>query len=98
MLKETSVMDSKEGRKWSVITLEKKLIIIREIKKNRKLQKCVSALYSIPNSTVADIWKDREKIETFVSASECSSFPKRRHVVREALFAKVDQACYIWFM
>ncbi len=38
------------------------------------------------------------KIEHCVSASECSSVMKKKCIVREAVFAKVDQACYEWFM
>lgn len=84
-------------RKRRVITLEKKLEIIGEIQKGQS-QRRVSELYDIPKSTVADIWKDREKIENFVSASDCPSFAKKRHIVRKAVFEKLDQACYLWFI
>ena len=47
--------------------------------------------YSIPKSMVADIWKDWEKIERYVSSSDCSSFAKRRCIVREANFAKLTK-------
>ena len=85
-------------RKRSVITLEKKLQVVGELEKG-KSQRCVSDLHSIPKSTVADnIWKDREKIRKHVSASDCPSFAKKRHIVREAHFNKLDQACYLLFM
>ena len=29
-----------------------------------------------------------------VSACDCPSFAKKRHIVREANFEKLDQACY----
>ena len=38
-------------RKWSMLTLEKKLEIIGELKKG-KSQRCVSGLYDVPKSTV----------------------------------------------
>ena len=79
-------MASKEGRKRRVLTLEKKLEVVQELK-NEKSQRLVATLYSIPKSTVSHIWKDREKIEHYVSSSECSSFAKRRCIVREANFA-----------
>ena len=51
---------------------------------------------------VGDIWKDREKIEKHVSASDsasdCPSLAKKRHIVRDANFEKPDQACYFWFL
>ena len=88
-------MASKEGRK----TLEKKLEVVQELK-NGKSQRLVATLYSIPKFTVSHIWKDREKIEHYVTSSECSSFAKAkgRCIVREANFAKVDDALYVWFL
>ena len=44
-----------EGRKRRVLILEKKLEVIQELK-NGKSQRFVATLYSIPKSTVADIW------------------------------------------
>ena len=55
-------MASKEGRKRRLLTLEKKVEVVQELK-NGKSQQFVATLYSIPKSTVADIWKDQEKIE-----------------------------------
>ena len=50
-----------------MLTLEKKLEIIGELKKGKSVR-CVSRLYDVPNkSTVGDIWKDREKIEKHVT-------------------------------
>jgi len=90
-------MASKQKRKRSVITLEKKLEVIKELREG-KSQRCVADLCSLPKSTVGDIWKDREKIQNHVSSSDCPSFAKRRHIVREAHFEKLDKACYLWFL
>lgn len=84
-------------RKRNVITLEKKLEIIEELKKG-KSQRCVSDIYNIPKSTIADIWKSKEKIEQHVSASDYAQFAKKRCIIREAHFEKLDQACYVWFL
>ena len=76
-----------------VVTLEKKLEIISQIKKV-KSQRFVSSLFDIPKSTVADVWKAREKIERHVSASDKPSFAKKRCIVKEANFEKLDKAVY----
>ena len=79
-----------------MLSLEKKLEIIAELRKG-KSQRLASVQFGIPKSTVGDIWKEREKIETHVSASENPSFAKKRCIVREPHFDKLDQACYLWF-
>ena len=68
-------LTSTTRRKRSVLTLEKKLEIIGELKKGKSLR-CVSGLYDVPKSTAVshshgpcDIWKDREKIEKHMTAS-----------------------------
>ncbi len=79
--------------------ISKKVGHYQRVKKKKKVTTAiVSTLNSIPKSTIGDIWKDRVKIEDCVSASECSSVMKKKCIVREAVFAKVDQGCYEWFM
>ena len=80
-----------------VITLDKKLAIISELRQG-KSQRLVSALHSVAKSTVADIWKDREKITLHVAASDDPSYAKKRCILREPHFEKLDKACYMWFM
>jgi len=53
-------------RKRNVINLDIKLSIIEEMKKGES-QRLVSELYGVLKSTVADIWKIREKIQYHVS-------------------------------
>ena len=84
-------------RKRNVVTLETKLQIIAELKEGRS-QRLVAELYNIPKSTIADIWKIRDKIEQHVSASEYPKFAKQRCIIREAHFDQLDQACYLWFL
>ena len=85
-------------RKCSVLTLEKKLglEIIAELRKG-KSQRLASMQFGVPKSTIRDVWKDRDKIEAHVSASGNPSFAKKRCIVREPQFDKLDQACYLWF-
>ena len=64
-------------RKRSILTLERKLEIISEVKKGKSVR-LVAGQFGVPKSTVSDIWKGREKIVSYVSASECPSLTKRR--------------------
>ena len=91
------IMASKPARSRRVITLERKLAIINEIKKG-KSQMYVSELFEVPKSTIADIWKLRVKIEDHVSSSDNPSFAKKRCIMKEAQFETLDKACYIWFL
>ncbi len=92
-----STSNPKQGRKRRVLTLEKKLDIIKELK-GGKSQRCVSELHQVPKSAVADIWKEREKIKNYIGCGEYPSVLKKRCIMKEALFSKVDCACYEWFM
>ena len=83
-------------RKRSVMSLEKKLDIITQIRQGRS-QRAVADGFGVAKSTVGDIWKNREKIEIHVSAGTNPAFAKKRCIVRDAHFHKLDEACYIWF-
>ena len=90
-------MATKPGRKRKVLTLEKKLTIIEELRKG-KSQRLVSEIFQVPKSTVADIWKLREKIQCHVSSSDNPSLAKKRCIIKEAQFEDLEKACYLWFM
>ena len=83
-------------RKRSVMSLEKKLDIIADLRQG-KSQRAVSDRFGVAESTVGDIWKNKDKIETYVTASATPTFAKRRCIVRNAHFQKLDEACYLWF-
>ena len=85
------------GRKCSVVTFDRKLKIIEDLR-GGKSQRFVADLYKMPKSMVGDIWKDRDKIEHFVSTSACPSFAKKRCIIRDAKFDELDKACYTWFL
>ena len=74
-------------RKGSVMSLEKKLDIIAELQQG-KSQRAVSDYFGVAKSTVGDIWKNKDKIETHVTASANPTFAKRRCIVRDANFQK----------
>ena len=54
----------------------------------------VAGEFGVPKSTVNDIWKGREKLESYISASECPSLTKKRCIIREPNYEKLDQACH----
>lgn len=54
-------------RKRSVITLEKKLQVIGELKKG-KSQRCVADLYSIPESTVAAVKRGESRKQSKIGS------------------------------
>ena len=49
-------------------------------------------------STVANIWKNREKISSMIVASDVSIVTKKWYIIHEkAKFDLVDYACWKWF-
>ena len=78
------------------MTNETKLEIIEAIEKG-KSQRRVTELFEIAKSTVADIWKDREKLKNFVSTADVPSLAKRKCIVRESQFPLLDDALSVWF-
>ena len=90
-------MAASATRKRSVVTLEKKLDVIRMLE-DGKSQRSVSSVFNIPKSTIADIWKQRAKITAHVSSSSCPASVKKRCIVREGQFEQLDKVCYTWLM
>ena len=54
-------------------------------------------MFEIAKSTVADIWKDREKLKNFVSTADVLSLAKRKCIGRESQFPLLDDALSVWF-
>jgi hypothetical protein len=79
-------------KKEQCCNFDRKLKIIEDLR-GGKSQHFMADLYKMPKSTVGDIWKDRDKIEHFVSTSACPSFAKKRCIVRDAKFDELDKAC-----
>ena len=78
-------------RKRNVLSLERKLDIIAQVRKG-KLQRAVAKLFDPAKSMVGDIWKNRENIEKHVSASANPAFAKRRCIMRDLHFHRLDEA------
>ena len=73
-------------RKRTVLTLEKKLEILKELQRGSS-QRAVGDKFNVPKSTVADIWKDRQKITDAIAASESPEFSnKKRRIIRSPTF------------
>ena len=84
-------------RKRAVLTLEKKLQVLKELDKGLS-QRLVGEKQGIAKSTVADIWKDREKIITAIASSESPALAnKKRCIIRLPKYDLVDEACWKWF-
>ena len=66
--------------------------------KSGKSQGCVLTIVKAPKSTVAGIWKQHEKIECYVSSSDCPVLAKKSCIVREGQFEKLDRVCFTWSM
>ena len=84
-------------RKCSIVTLEMKLDVIRMLEYG-KFQRSVSAVFNIPKSTIADIWKQREKITAHISSNSCPASAKKRCIVTEGQFQQLDKACHTWLV
>ena len=80
-------------RKRAAVTLATKIKIVHELETG-KSQRIVSDLFKVPKSTIADIWKHRQKIQDAVSSSESLVYAKKRCIVREPKFDLVDDACW----
>ena len=58
----------------------------------------VSTIAKVLKSTAADRWKQREKIKCHVSSSDCPALAKKRCIIREGQFEKLDKARFTWYM
>ena len=84
-------------RKRSVLTLETKLKIVKELEKGTS-QRVVGEQFVVAKSTIADIWKDRKKIADSIASSESPAFAnKKRCIICQPKFDLVDEACWKWF-
>ena len=85
------------ARKHRVITLDQKLKIIDDLRKDKSHQ-LDSDTYGVPKSTIGDIWKEQDKIENYVSMSDCPSIAKKKCIIRKAKFEELEKVCFMWFM
>ena len=87
----------KKKRKHQAVSLELKLNIIAELQKG-KSQRLVSDIFHVSRSTVNDIWRQREKIEQYITCCDNLTLVKKRCMIRQVHFPELDKACHIWFL
>ena len=74
-----------------------KLNIIAELQKG-KSQRLVSDIFHVSRSTVNDIWRQREKIEQYITCCDNPTLVKKQCIVRQVHFPELDKAYHIWFL
>lgn len=85
-------------RKRNVLTLEKKLEIVNELKKG-VTPAALSVQYDVPRSTIYDIKSKSDEIEKFASQMESQDGrPNQRKVMKKAANEVLDTALYLWFI
>lgn len=88
----------RKKRKRDVLTIEKKLEIIKELK-NGVSASSLSVRLNVPRTTINDIKKNAEEIEKYASQMESlASSSKKRKTMRKATDQQLDQALYLWFI
>lgn len=53
--------------------------------------------FEMMKSTDFDIWRDWEKIDEYVEASNSTKFAKKHHIVRDVKLELLDQVAWTWF-
>lgn len=85
-------------RKRNVLTLEKKLEIIKELKKGVTAT-VLSVQFGVPRTTINDIKKQSDEIEKFASRLESQDGrPKQRKTMKKAANEALDEVLYLWFI
>lgn len=81
-----------------VLSLEKKLEIIKELKKGAT-PTALSIRYDVPRQTISDLKKKADEIETFTSQMESvDSRARNRKTMKKAENDALDKALYLWFV
>ena len=84
-------------RKRTVLTIEEKLKIC-DLVKNKQSLASVATEFGVGKSTVHDIVRNQDKLQTFHSEVQDAEGLKKRRIVRRADFDKLDKAVYLWFV
>lgn len=84
-------------RKRDVLSIEKKLELIKEIKKGATIT-TLSNQYGIPRTTINDLKKNADKIEEYASRMESlDGRTNKRRTMKMASNDELDEAVYTWF-
>lgn len=85
-------------RKRNVLTIEKKLEIIKELNKGVSAV-TLSGQFQVPRTTINDIKKNADHIQKFASQMEThDGQPKQRKTMKKAANEALDEALYLWFV
>lgn len=89
---------SGEKRSRIVLTIEKKLEIIKELDKGATAV-ALSVQFGVPRTTINDIKKNANEIQTFASQMESyDGRPKKRKTMKKATNESLDTSVYLWFV
>lgn len=86
-----------EKRKRVVVTMEKRLSVLKRIDKGESVMKICSEL-NVGKSTVNDWRRDRRSIEDFCAQMESDKNLKTRCTKKKTKFEIVDEALWLWFL
>lgn len=82
----------------TVLTLEKKLEIIKELKKGATAT-ALSGRFGVPRTTINDLKRNADEIEKFSTQMESlDGRPKKRKTMKKAANEDLDTALYLWFI
>ncbi|XP_050523014.1 jerky protein homolog-like [Daktulosphaira vitifoliae] len=84
-----------EKRKKVLLSIQDKLELINDIKKGTS-KKQISLKYGIGESTVRDIFKQKDKLMKFASASDNNSSMKKRKTMKTSTYKELDAALLQW--
>ena len=84
-------------RKRIVLTIEDKLEICKFVKQGKTLAN-VAALFNIGKSTVHDIIKNEDKLQTFLTEVQDGDSIKKRRIVRRSDYDELDKAVFLCFV
>ena len=84
-------------RKRTVLTIEDKLKIC-ELVRNKRSLRSIAAEFGVGKSTVADIMKNKDKLQAFHDEVQDMDGLKKRKIVRRADLEKLDRSMYFWFI
>lgn len=83
-------------RKRTVLTIEKKLEIVKKLKAGASIR-ATAEEYGLGKSTVGDLKRDGDKLEKFASTFDEGVSASNRQTMKQAEDPGLDKALYMWF-
>lgn len=84
-----------QKRKHKTLTIKEKCEILDRLNRNESYSSLASE-YGVGRSTIYDIKKNHEKIQQFVSTTDCG--PGKRQTLKTGKHPEVEEALYMWFL